>query len=98
MQKRLLAASLSAAFLVVIIGFGCTKIDTTTLGSDLVAIDNIDTFADTLPVLNATQGFFINDSTILGKRENHIIGNITSDPLFGATESAIFVQFKPTPV
>ena len=96
MQKRLLPALLSAAFLLVIIGFGCTKIDTTTLGSDLVAIDNINTFADTLSVSNATQGPFINDSTILGKKENHIIGNITSDPLFGTTESAIFVQFKPT--
>ena len=95
MQKRLLPALLSAASLLIIIGFGCTKLDATTLGSDLVAVDNINTFADTLSV-NTTQGFFINDSTILGKKENHIIGNIGYDPLFGSTESAIYVQFKPT--
>ena len=95
MQKRFLPALLLAASLLIIIGFGCTKLDTTTLGSDLVAVDNINTFADTLSV-NTTQGFFINDSTILGKKENHIIGNIGYDPLFGSTESAIYVQFKPT--
>ena len=97
MQKRLLPAFLSAVFLLIIVGFGCTKIDTTTLGSDLVTVDNVNTFGDTLSV-NATQAFFLNDSTILGKRENHVIGNISAgyDPLFGTTATAIYVQFKPT--
>ena len=97
MQKRLLPALFAAVFLVIIIGFGCTKIDTTTLGSDLVTVDNINTFSEELPV-NATQAFFLNDSTILGKKENHVVGNISAgyDPLFGTTESAIYVQFKPT--
>lgn len=94
MQKRLLLAASSAAFLLIIIGVGCTKLDTTTLGADLVTVDNVNTFADTLTV-NATQGIF-NDSTILQKGDNHAIGLITTDPLFGKTDARIYVQFKPT--
>ena len=94
MQRRFFTAALSAAFLLIIIGIGCTKLDTTTLGSDLVTVDNVNTFADTMTV-NATQSIF-DDSTSIQKNENHVIGNITTDPIFGETEAAIYVQFKPT--
>ncbi len=94
MQRRLLLTASSAVFLTILIGIGCTKLDTTTLGADLVTVDNVNTFADTLTV-NATQGIF-NDSTILQKRDNHAIGLITTDPLFGKTDARIYVQFKPT--
>ena len=94
MQRRILLAASSAAFLLILIGIGCTKLDTTTLGADLVTVDNVNTFADTLAV-NATQGIF-NDSTILQKNDNHAIGVITTDPLFGKTDARIYVQFKPT--
>jgi hypothetical protein len=94
LQRRLLLAAASAAFLLIYVGVGCTKLDTTTLGSDLVTVDNINTFADTLGV-NATQGYF-NDSTILQKGENHAIGVITTDNLFGSTDARVYVQFKPT--
>ncbi len=94
MHKRFLLAASTAAFLLIAIGIGCTKLDTTTLGADLVTVDNVNTFADTLAV-NATQGIF-NDSTILQKGDNHAIGVITTDPLFGKTDARIYVQFKPT--
>ena len=94
MQKRFLLAASTAAFLLIAIGIGCTKLDTTTLGADLVTVDNVNTFADTLEV-NATQGIF-NDSTILQKNDNHAIGVITTDPLFGRTDARIYVQYKPT--
>ncbi len=96
MQKRFLPTAFLAASLLVI-GYSCTKFDTTTQGGDLLTVDNINTFADTLDV-TATQGIFTNvdDSTILSKTENHVIGNITNDPQFGNTEAAIYVQFKPT--
>ncbi len=96
MQKRFLPTAFLAASLLVI-GYSCTKFDTTSQGADLVTVDNINTFADTLDVI-ATQGIFTNvdDSTILSKTENHVIGNITNDPQFGNTEAAIYVQFKPT--
>jgi Domain of unknown function (DUF4270) len=96
LQKRFLPTAFLAASLLVI-GYGCTKFDTTTQGGDLLTVDNINTFADTLDVI-ATQGIFTNvdDSTILKKTENHVIGNITNDPQFGTTDARIYVQFKPT--
>jgi hypothetical protein len=92
LQRRLLPAAFSAAFLLIIIG--CTKLDTTTLGSDLVTVDNVNTFADSMDIVS--NQFIFNDSTSIQKNENHVIGNITTDPLFGNTEAAVYVQFKPT--
>ena len=94
MQRRILPTAFSAVLLFIVIGTGCTKLDTTTLGSDLVTVDNVNTFADSLDI-NTTQSIF-NDSTSIQKNENHVVGKITNDPLFGMTESAIYVQFKPT--
>lgn len=94
MQRRLFLTASAAVFLIILVGFGCTKLDTTTLGSDLVTVDNVNTFADTLNI-NSTQGYF-NDSTILQKADNHAIGFISNDPLFGKTDARVYVQFKPT--
>lgn len=79
-----------------ILGFflSCTKIDTTSLGSDLVpAVDNVSTFADTFDVF-ATQSDYT-DSTFVGITSDHALGNITNDPLFGTTEAKLFLQLKP---
>ncbi len=103
MQKRFLPI-VSLATALILIGYSCTKIDTTTQGADLVTIDNINTRADTLDV-ETQQGFFANqpysnngDSTALLKTANHILGKISkiNDPLFGGTDASIFVQFKPS--
>ncbi|MFC4261684.1 DUF4270 family protein [Ferruginibacter yonginensis] len=94
MQKRILPVSVMATFILIAFGISCTKIDTTSLGTDLVTVDNINTFADTL-LVNATEGNFL-DSTILNKAENHVVGNVSADPLFGTTTAAVYVQFKPT--
>ncbi|MEQ1554467.1 MAG: hypothetical protein ABL929_09830 [Ferruginibacter sp.] len=92
MQNRFLPlASIAAVFYIFTIG--CNKFDTTTQGADLLAIDNINTFADTMYV-ETTQGIF-NDSTLISKSDNHIIGNISNDNLFGNTEASVYVQFKP---
>ena len=95
MQKRILPALFAASFLILFIGFGCTKIDTTTLGNDLVTVDNVNTFADTLQSISATTGIF-NDSTVVNKADNQVIGLLTTDPLFGQTDARIYAQFKPT--
>ncbi len=94
MQRRLLPIAFSAILLLIIFGIGCTKLDTTTLGSDLVTVDNVNTFADSLDI-NSTQ-FIFDDSTIIQKNENHVIGVIDQDPLYGKTDARIYVQFKPT--
>jgi hypothetical protein len=74
---------------------GCTKIDTTTIGADLIpAVDNVSTFADTLTV--NSQSFFFTDSSRLAGNANHIIGAITNDPLFGTTKADLFLELKPS--
>jgi hypothetical protein len=95
LQKRFLPTAFLAASLL-IIGYSCTKFDTTTQGADLVTVDNVNTFQREFDVI-AKQGVFnnTNDSTILAKTENHVVGNITTDPLFGKTDARIYVQFKP---
>jgi hypothetical protein len=93
LQNRILPLA-ALASLLFIIGLGCTKIDTTTLGTDVLTVDNVNTFSETFSV-TATQGIFTNDSTIIKKSDNHLIGQISNDPLFGKTDAAIYVQFKP---
>lgn len=74
--------------------FSCTKLDTTTLGNDLIpAVDNVSTFADTLNVI-ATQSDYT-DSTLVSLTADHALGNISNDPLFGTTEAKVFLQLKP---
>jgi hypothetical protein len=93
-QKRILPIAITALFLISLIGWNCTKLDTTDIGSDLLpAVDNVRTFADTL-LINTTQGFF-NDSTTIGKYDDYALGSITNDPLFGRTTANIYMQLKP---
>lgn len=74
--------------------FSCTKLDTTKLGGDLIpAVDNVSTFADTLNVIASQSDY--TDSTLVRISADHALGNITNDPLFGTTESKIFLQIKP---
>ncbi len=95
MQKRFLPTAIVAFFIVIITVSACTKLDTTTLASDLITVDNVNTFDTTLSIV-ATQFNTGQDSFLIGKNDNHVIGNITNDPLFGSTASAIYVQLKPT--
>ena len=73
----------------------CTKIDSTTLGSDLIpAVDNVTTFADTLDII-ATQGTFDESAARTAISDLHVLGAITNDPVFGKTEAEIFLEMKP---
>jgi Domain of unknown function (DUF4270) len=73
---------------------GCSKLDTTDIGSDLIpAVDNVNTF-ETILSINATQGIF-NDSSIVTNTEDHVLGRIGNDPVFGTTTANIYAQFKP---
>ena len=99
MQKRLLTMALVAITTISLL-YSCTKLDTTVLGSDLLTVDNVNTFADTLEVVT-TQGLFSAftgpdyDSTMQAKTDIQYLGNIT-EPHFGKTEAAIYLQLKPT--
>jgi Domain of unknown function (DUF4270) len=75
--------------------FSCTKIDTTTLGSDLIpAVDNVTTFADTLNI-NCTQGIFNDTITRVARTDLHVLGSISNDPVFGKTAADLYLELKP---
>ncbi len=95
MQKRILSIA-TVALLFSIIFVGCSKLDTTDIGSDLLpAVDNVTTFDTILPIIT-TQGIFNPDTTRVGSTDDNVLGRITSDPLFGTTQASIYAQFKPT--
>ncbi len=76
--------------------WSCNKIDTTSIGADLLpASDNVETLADTLTVFG-TQGVLSPDSTRIGTGENQVLGTINNDPIFGTTNANIYLQYKPT--
>jgi hypothetical protein len=93
-QKLKTYRSLLVISSIIAVLWGCTKLDTTSIGSDLIPeVDNVNTFADTLDVIT-TQGFF-QDSTKLSLTEEYALGKVT-DPLLGGSEAKIFLQFKPS--
>ncbi|MEP6712757.1 MAG: DUF4270 family protein [Ferruginibacter sp.] len=94
MYRRHLPIALVGTFFVFIINWGCTKLDTTTLGSDLLpVVDNIHTFLETIPI-TSSQGYFADTTEVL-PTENHALGRINLDPIFGKTEANMFFQVKP---
>lgn len=95
MHKKIAVLFIPLFLIVLIINWSCSKIDTTDLGTDLIpAVDNVTTF-DTTLLINATQGI-ANDSTRLAVNDNHLLGSINNDPLFGTSKADLYVQFKPT--
>ncbi|MEO7307948.1 MAG: DUF4270 family protein [Ferruginibacter sp.] len=95
MQKRILPIAITAIILISLIGWSCTKLDTTDIGSDLLpAVDNVHTF-DTTLLINSTQSGIYDDSNYLSKYDDYAVGSISNDPLFGQTRASIFMQLKP---
>lgn len=94
MFKRFLPTALIGYLFVVIVNWGCTKLDTTGLGSDLIpVVDNVNTFRDTLDILS-TQGIF-DDTFKITTSVSNVLGSINNDVLFGSTKADMYVQMKP---
>ena len=94
MHKRIVSFSLVIFLGIIIINWSCTKLDTTDLGSDLLpVVDNVNTFADTL-FINAQQKEY-DDTTYVLNTDDHALGNISNDPLFGKTTANVYLQLKP---
>lgn len=95
-QKRILPIAITAITLISLIGWSCTKLDTTDIGGDqLPAVDNVHTF-DTTLLINSSQGYFNDVTTAVGLGEDHALGFISNDPIFGRTTANVFMQVKPT--
>ncbi len=94
MQKRILPIAIIAISFISLIGWNCTKLDTTDIGSDLLpAVDNVHTFADTLSIIS-TQGVFSPDSTFISRTDDQAFG-LNNDPVFGQTNASVYFQLKP---
>jgi hypothetical protein len=104
-KKRQLALTIGSIITGIVIVFSsCKKInEATELGGDLIPpIDNIHTFDTTLTVeaYNGLFGFnnpdpLLNDSTISVRSDEHFLGVIDNDPIFGKTDAQLFMEFKP---
>jgi hypothetical protein len=95
-QKRILSIAIITLLFFSFFNSGCSKLDTTDIGSDLLpAVDNVHTF-DTLLTINSTQGIFSLDSTQVANSDDQVIGKINNDPLFGTTKADVYAQFKPS--
>lgn len=94
MQIKFLRFPIAILACISLFNWGCTKIDTTQLGADLIpAVDNIHTFADTLNIIGQKEPII--DTTKLFNTENHVLGSINNDPVFGKTKADLFLQLKP---
>jgi hypothetical protein len=72
----------------------CQKIDTTDLGAELIpTVDNINTFDTLLEVISGNT--FIDDSTRIGRTEDHALG-FMEDPEFGKTYASLFFEVLPS--
>ncbi len=92
-MNRNFFASAFAVLAGFVFGSGCTKIDTTDIGNDLIpAVDNVHTFETVLDVI--TDNLLPADSTWLFASAPHALGVIENDPEFGKTAASIY--FSPS--
>ena len=79
-----------------LIGFfsACTRISSTDIGAGLIpAIDGVTTKDTLLDVI--TDSFDETDSARVYKGDDHVVGSITNDPIFGKTTARMFFEMKP---
>jgi hypothetical protein len=75
----------------------CTKIESTTIGSGLIpTIDGVTTLDTLLEVVTSNYIDPLGDSANVYKTDDHVIGIINNDPLFGKTTASAFFELKPT--
>ncbi|MCW3106611.1 MAG: hypothetical protein JWQ09_1117 [Segetibacter sp.] len=87
----------SIAIAIVFFISACTKIESTTIGSGLIPpIDGVTTLDTTFDVFTNNYIDPLGDSAKVYKSDDHVIGTITNDPLFGKTVAKAFFELKPT--
>jgi hypothetical protein len=80
--------------LVLMFFMGCTKVPSTELGAGLIPIiDGVITKDTILDVITDT--YLDNDSLRVYKNDNHVLGAITNDPLFGTTAASMYFELAP---
>ena len=75
--------------------YGCTKIDTTTIGSGILpVVDNINTFEESYDVITKNYTDKESDSSYVFAADAHILGHL-DDPIFGKTQANLYFQVTP---
>lgn len=83
-----------AAGLLMIVFAGCTKLESTRLGGDLLpGSDGLITDTIMLPV--STTSFIEADTAYIAKSADHLVGYI-NDPIYGKTTASMYFQMLPT--
>lgn len=94
MSKNQYKSAVSGILMLLAFAVGCTKIDTTTLGENLIpAVDNIHTFDTTYQVIAVN--YDSTDCDTVYRTAPQPIGVISNDPLFGKTTANVYVEMKP---
>ena len=74
----------------------CTKIDTTEIGNGLIpVVDNVNTFELVLPVVANNFDSVAKNCATIYPTDDHVLGFISNDPLFGTTKAIIYTELKP---
>lgn len=94
MLKTQYASAFTGILILLSFAFGCTKIDTTSLGQSLIpVVDNINTFDTTFSVI--ANNFDDTECDTIHRDNLQTLGIISNDPLFGKTNAKIYVELKP---
>ncbi len=96
MLKSLFSLSSVSLLFICFLNFNCTKIDTTTIGENLLpAVDNVNTFDTVLNVIATNFDSVYKDCGKVYPADDHILGYISNDPLLGTTTASIYTQAAP---
>lgn len=91
---RKFKTALPTYILLILLCWSCTKIDTTTLGGNLIPpVDNVHTFDTTLTVIANNFDIPVCDSVY--RTDLHALGIIPNDPYFGKTTASMYFELKP---
>ena len=94
MSKNQYKSAVSGILILLTFAIGCTKIDTTTIGENLIpAVDNIHTFDTSYNVIAVN--YDSSECDTVYRTAVMPVGIISSDPLFGKTFANVYVEMKP---
>jgi hypothetical protein len=93
-SKNQYSSAFTGILILLSFAFGCTKIDTTTLGENLIpVVDNIHTFDTTFSVI--ATNYDDGECDTIHRSNLQALGIISNDPLFGKSNASIYVELKP---
>lgn len=95
MASNILVKRISTALFIGFLFSACTRIGTTEMGLGL--LPSMDAFNTKDTILEVeTETVDRADSLRIYGQDDHLVGNISNDPLFGSTSASMYFQLKPS--